>query len=99
MDKHLKSYSGRTKKRRSIKRLCKSKLYWNAKLTNLWKTMKCKDFCCIRFKCSRTVKTQFRKLFLDSRRLFDKSLRNAERLYQQDKVIHLESICTEMAYI
>ncbi len=42
----------------------------------------------------RYIRTDLRNKFIIKRKIFDKALRGAERSYNRNKIMHIESVCT-----
>jgi hypothetical protein len=92
MDKYLK-YADCSKSTR--KRLRNSKPYWNETLTKLWKNMNKAEHAYTKCKGPNLNKRQKRYDFILARKIFDKSLRNAERNYFRKKLSDIEANCTD----
>ena len=92
MDTYLKYTTAQKKTRKKFKN---SKPFWNDQLTELWKDMNSKEHLFRKCKGNKKEKTFRRESFLNSRKIFDKELRKAERSYNKGLLNEIETICTE----
>ena len=71
----------------------KNKLFWNDELATLWQTMKINERKFIKCKDNRETRSIFLADYRSARAIFDKKLRQCERIFNQNKCLELESKC------
>ena len=68
------------------------KPYWNTNLSQLWKDMHEKEKICRKYKGDGNRKLILKSKFLQAQKIFDKSLRSAERNYNRDTLENIEKL-------
>ena len=90
MDQHLPARKiGKHKKRVKY-----YKPYWNSQVSTAWKEMREAEKVFLRYRGSRIVRQRYRSNFVHRRKIFDKSLRKAEREYFKSIADEIERINT-----
>ena len=92
MDTYL-NYSSAQKKCR--KRFKNHKPYWSDHLTTLWKEMNSKEHVYLKCRGNKRETMYKRTCFLNSRKVFDRELRNAERKYNKKLLYDIDEACVE----
>ena len=73
----------------------KRKPFWNNNLTMLWKEMKNKEHIFVKQRGSTYEKHVKKEAFLYCRRMFDRTLRQTERLYRKKLLHDIDGMCSE----
>ena len=68
--------------------------YWTDDLTKLWKNMKDCESDFIHCKGNYKLKNKLKRKFIDSRKLFDKTLRKSKKQADTEKILKLEEVNT-----
>ena len=68
------------------------KPYWNTNLSQLWKDMHEKEKMCRKYKGDRHRKLILKNKFVQAQKIFNKSLRSAERNYNRDTLENIEKL-------
>ena len=80
------------KSKNGKRKLKQSKPFANEKLTILWKHM-CENEKKMTKCTNRLKRRNLREEYIQSRKMFDKELRCAERIYKKSKMLELETLC------
>ena len=92
MTEHLK-YSECSKTVR--KRYKNYKPYWNEKLHTMWKELRDVEKNYIKVCKSNGSRNNLKRVFIDKRKMFDKTLRRTERSYRKNMLIEIDNVCTK----
>ena len=79
---------------KSNKKLKHKKPYWNDNLKSLWKEMCNDENMYLRYKGPYYVKQILHQKFKDSSRIFNRTLRKAQRTYNKTLQDNIETVCT-----
>jgi hypothetical protein len=91
MNEHIPSFDCSKKTRKRYKSF---KPYWDDDIEQLWQAVCISERNFMRFHGDRRTRLRLQSEFTETRRLFDKQLRRAERAYKRNLSIDIESICT-----
>ena len=95
MDSYLK-YAAAPKS--THKRFKNQKPSWNEQLSELWRDMNKKEHIYNKCKGSRREKLYTRNSFINSRKVFDKELRHADREYNKQVLNEIENVSITLEY-